>query len=200
MVRAVVFDLGKVLASGEGVIEEPSNLLNVDEDDFAALYWAGRLAYDEGATDREYWGTILEGLGLPAPSETIQHLAALDVTLWLQLRPAAHQLLIDCRAAGRLVAVLSNSPFSIDSGLLGAPFADDVDAWFMSAAMGVTKPHPAAYYRVTEVLDLDPGDIAFIDDRSENVEGAKAVGWQAHLWESDADSRAWLVEIGALPS
>lgn len=199
MVRAVVFDLGVVLASGEGAVAEPSRFLNVSEEDFAALYWAGREAYDMGATDGEYWGAVLEGLGLPAHAETIQHLAALDAHLWLQLRPAAHQLLIDCRAAGRVVAVLSNASSAIDSALLGASFAADADAWFISAAMGVSKPHPAAYARVTEVLDHDPADIAFIDDRIENVEGAEAAGWQAHLWESDADSRAWLVAMGALP-
>lgn len=199
MVRAVVFDLGEVLASGDGIITEPARFLDVSEVDFAELYWADRHAYDEGATDREYWGPILEGLGLPARAETIQHLAALDVSLWLQLRPSAHQLLLDCRAAGRLVAVLSNASFAIDSGLLRAPFAHDADAWFVSAAMGVTKPHRAAYERVTEVLDVNPANIAFIDDRPENIAGAEASGWQAHLWKSDADSRAWLVEIGALP-
>lgn len=120
------------------------------------------------------------------------------MSLWLQLRPDARQLLHDVRAAGRMLAVLSNSPFSIDMGLLGADFADDVDYWFVSASMGVLKPNAAAYDRVTEVLDLDPADIAFIDDRSENVEGAERAGWQAHVWVSDADSRAWLESLGVL--
>jgi FMN phosphatase YigB (HAD superfamily) len=38
--------------------------------------------------------------------------------------------------------------------------------------------------------------VAFIDDRLPNVEGAFAFGWQAHLWQSDADSLAWLNSLG----
>ena len=54
MIRTVVFDFGKVLASGEGVIEEAAALLGVPEQDYARVYWAGRTAYDAGCTDAEY--------------------------------------------------------------------------------------------------------------------------------------------------
>ena len=64
--------------------------------------------------------------------------------------------------------------------------------------MGVMKPDLATYLRVGEVLDLEAYEIAFIDDRPENVAGAERAGWAAHLWSSDADSRAWLKSIGAL--
>lgn len=47
-------------------------------------------------------------------------------------------------------------------------------------------------------LELEPGEIAFIDDKQANVDGALAVGWHAHLWVSDADTRAWLETLGVL--
>lgn len=198
MIRAVVFDLGQVLASGEGVYSEPARLLGVDAARFEQLYWTGRRAYDSGGEDAAYWGPILTALGRPAAPETIRQLARLDADLWLRLRPEARRLLLDVRAAGRLTAVLSNAPFPLDQGLVDADFADDVDYWFVSSSMGVTKPDPAAYERVTEVLELPEADIAFVDDRPANVAGAEAAGWWAHLWRSDADTRAWLVELGVL--
>lgn len=198
MIRAVVFDLGQVLASGDGVLSEPARLLGVDEDAFAALYWRDREAYDAGASDAAYWGPILTGLGKPPAIETIQQLARLDAELWLRIRPQARALLADTRAAGVAVAVLSNAPFNLDVGLLDADFRDDADAFFVSASMGVGKPHRAAYARVTEVLDVEPHQIAFIDDRPANVAGAERAGWAAHLWVSDDDTRAWLTEIGVL--
>ena len=73
--------------------------------------------------------------------------------------------------------MLSNAPFPLDQGLVDADFADDVDYWFVSSSMGVTKPDPAAYERVTEVLELPEADIAFVDDRPANVAGAEAAGW-----------------------
>lgn len=198
MIRAVVFDLGGVLASGEGVTSEPARLLGVDEERFADLYWAGRRAYDAGASDREYWTPILEGVGKPAAVETVQQLARLDADLWLRIRPEARRLVADVREAGRTVAVLSNAPFNLDHALPDSDFADAADYWFISASMGVLKPDLATYLRATEVIDLAPYEIAFIDDVPDNVAGAERAGWVAHLWVSDADTRAWLQEIDVL--
>lgn len=200
MIRAVVFDLGGVLASGEGVTSEPARLLGVPEEAFAELYWSLRTDYDAGFSDAEYWGPLLTGLGKPAAVETIQQLAKLDADLWLRLLPDARRLVADVRAAGSTVAVLSNAPFNLDNALVEADLADEVDHCFVSAAMGVAKPDRAAYARVTEVLEVEPGEIAFLDDKQHNVEGAERAGWVAHVWTSVTDGRAWLTSIGVLPA
>ncbi len=199
MIRAVVFDLGGVLASGEGVTTEPARLLGVPEDAYAAFYWAGRPAYDAGASDAEYWGPILTGLGKPAAVETIQQLAKLDADLWLRLDPAPRRLLADLRQAGVTLAVLSNAPFNLDVGLVDADFADEVDHWFVSASMGVGKPDRVAFARVVEVLELEPRQVAFFDDTQVNIEGAERAGLMAHRWVSASEARDWLAFLGVLP-
>ena len=108
------------------------------------------------------------------------------------------QIVQDVRAAGRLVAIVSNAPAVMDAAFFEAPYAEDADYWFVSAAMGITKPNPAVYERVTEVLEVEPSEIAFVDDRQPNVDAADAFGWVAHTWVSDADTRAWLVDLGVL--
>lgn len=198
MIRAVVLDLGGVLASGEGVTAEPAALLGVPEEEFSRLYWEGRTDYDLGLPDSAYWGPLLEALGKPAAVETVQQLAKLDADLWLRLLPEPRQLLADLRAAGMTTAVLSNAPFNLDMGLIEADFADEADYWFVSAAMGVAKPEKAAFHRVTEVLELAPGEIAFLDDKDHNVEAAERYGWRAHQWTSSDDARAWLASLGVL--
>lgn len=198
MIRAVVFDLGQVLSSPETLFTAPAELLGVDPDAFESLYWEGRSDYDAGGSDSDYWGPILTKLGKPAALETVQQLAALDARMWLGVRPAALQILRDVRAAEREVAVLTNSPTALDLSLLKSPVAEEADYWFVSASMGVMKPSKAAFYRVTEVLELEPAQIAFIDDRQPNVAAAEAFGWKAHLFSDDADTRAWLVTLGVL--
>ncbi|HHU39414.1 MAG TPA: HAD-IA family hydrolase [Propionibacterium sp.] len=198
MIRAVVLDLGGVLASGEGVTSEPAKLLGVPEEEFAQHYWDLRTDYDAGASDSEYWTPILTAVGKPAAVETIQQLAKLDADLWLRLRPAARRTVADLRAEGITTAVLTNAPFNLDAGLLNADFADEVDYWFISAAMGVGKPDKAAFARVTEVLELAPAEIAFVDDKLHNVEAAERFGWLAHQWTSDATTREWLANQGLL--
>lgn len=198
MIRAVVFDLGGVLASGQGVTTEPAKLLGVPEADFAQHYWDLRTDYDAGASDSEYWGPLLTALGKPAAVETIQQLAKLDADLWLRLDPGPRGLLAELRASGVTVAVLSNAPFNLDQALLDADFADEVDYWFVSASMGVGKPDRRAFERVTEVLDVAAAEIAFLDDKQHNVDGAERAGWQAHVWVGEAEARAWLASLGLL--
>lgn len=198
MIRAVVFDLGGVLASGDGVTAEPARLLGVPEDAFADLYWSGRTDYDAGQSDSGYWAPILTALGKPAAVETVQQLAKLDADLWLRLRPHARRTLAEVRTAGLTTAVLTNAPFNLDMGLVDAEFAGEADYWFVSASMGVAKPSQAAFARVTEVLEVEPAEIAFVDDKQHNVEAAERAGWVAHQWTSDTTTRDWLVSIGAL--
>jgi putative hydrolase of the HAD superfamily len=69
-----------------------------------------------------------------------------------------------------------------------------LDACFYSNELGLRKPDPAAYLHVSRALDLPPGDIVFFDDSRENVEGAIAVGMQAHHVQGFADLARLLEE------
>ncbi len=69
---------------------------------------------------------------------------------------------------------------------------------YVSALIGSAKPKRAIYDHAAADLGVPPAAIAFVDDRPENVEGALAAGWTAHLWQDDADTRAWLTELGVL--
>lgn len=193
MIRCVVFDFGQVLSSPPGLYTDPARRLGVDPAAYEAAYWVGRTEYDRGGSDAAYWTPLLRSLGRPATPEMVRELAALDAAAWVDgVRPAALQLVRDVRAAGRLVAVCSNAPFSLDLALADADYAGEVDYWFVSASMGVTKPDPAVYDRVEEVTEVAPAELAFVDDRPANVHAAREAGWQAHLFVDDAATRAWL--------
>jgi HAD superfamily hydrolase (TIGR01509 family) len=45
--------------------------------------------------------------------------------------------------------------------------------------VGIAKPSPQAYLRALALLDVAPADTLFIDDRDENVSGARAAGLDA---------------------
>lgn len=198
MISCVVFDLGEVLSSPDTLYSEPARVLGVDPVAFEEAYWADRRAYDEGGSDADYWGPVLKAVGKNPTPELIRLLAVEDARRWTVLRPEAHRLLKDVKATGVTVAVLSNAPFALDMALAEQDYADDADFWFVSASMGVTKPNPAAFWRVQDVVEVPPDQIAFLDDRPANVHAARSAGWQAHLFVDDADSRAWLEELGVL--
>ncbi len=198
MIRAVVFDLGQVLASPPDIHSHPAGLLGVATDDFAAGYWEGRRDYDEGATDDAYWGPMLVRLGLPASAENVALLATTDATIWTRIRPSAEQLLADTKASGRLTGLLSNAPRVLGEAIEAAPWRRHFDRVYVSALIGAAKPRQEIYRHAAADLGVAPAEIAFIDDRPENVDGALAAGWQAHLWVDDDDTRAWLAGFGVL--
>ncbi|WP_306119592.1 MULTISPECIES: HAD family phosphatase [unclassified Roseitalea] len=79
---------------------------------------------------------------------------------------------------------------------------------FLTAGRGVTvsgrvkliKPEREIFALHTATFDLDPEATLFIDDSAVNVEGARAFGWQAVLFEGADKLRADLARHGVLPA
>lgn len=198
MIKAVVFDLGEVLSSPPSLLPALAAHIGTTEEELRQHYWTGRPEYDAGAPDANYWGPLLEALGSDHDAHLIAELAYLDADIWSNLRPSAWQLLRDCRGAGVVVAILSNSPHAMQAAAEETVWRADVDHLYISATLGAMKPQPEMYARVQTDLGLDPGEIAFIDDKPANVEAALSAGWFAHVWESDSNTRTWLESLGVL--
>lgn len=54
----------------------------------------------------------------------------------------------------------------------------------VSGDLGLLKPERAIYEHHVEAFDLDPSATLFFDDTMDNVEGARAAGWQAEHFTS----------------
>lgn len=61
---------------------------------------------------------------------------------------------------------------------------DKVDQMIISAEEGLAKPDPRIYKLASKRISLEPTEIVFIDDKQENVDGAKQVGMQAITFSS----------------
>ncbi|QGQ18281.1 HAD-IA family hydrolase [Cellulomonas sp. JZ18] len=90
------------------------------------------------------------------------------------------------------VALLSNAHDCLRADLAG----HGVDHLFAhvvcSAEVGVAKPDPAIYAVAAEAVGERPEDCAFVDDRPENVDAARAVGMRAHLFRDVGTCAAFL--------
>ena len=53
------------------------------------------------------------------------------------------------------------------------------DYVFLSYEMGLRKPDIKIYEKVQKMLPFKPNDILFIDDRKDNIDTAKTMGWNA---------------------
>ncbi len=67
---------------------------------------------------------------------------------------------------------------------------------FFSCELGVRKPERGYYEQVAARLGRQ--DIAFIDDRSENLVVPASLGWKCHKFRDAATLAAWLESLGCL--
>lgn len=105
--------------------------------------------------------------------------------------PGVHAIVEALDANGVPLFAITN--FSAD---FWPPFRAREDAFFrrfrdivVSGEEKLLKPDPAIYYRALDRFGLKAAEALFIDDRLINVEGAEAVGMQAHLFTGADDLR-----------
>lgn len=68
-----------------------------------------------------------------------------------------------------------------------------------SGRLGLLKPAPESYRACLRLLDADAKTTLFVDDRAENVEGARAAGLDALLHVDYPSLRAALIDRGLNP-
>lgn len=194
----MVLDIGGVLSAPEGGVPELAAHLGLDEGVFAAAFWRHRDDYDRGGALLDYWSRVGTDLGLELSAADAHRLDDLDARRWGTPAPASAALLADVLATGTTVAILSNAPASMAAVVRGSSWSSGVHRAVFSCDLGVAKPAPAAYRAVEEALGRPGSDLVFFDDRPVNVEGARARGWDAHLWVGAPRAREVLAGLGVL--
>ena len=96
------------------------------------------------------------------------------------------------------VGLLTNATdrLAADLGRLG--LLEELDAVINSSELGVAKPDPEVFRLACRLVDATPEECLFVDDRSENIDAARAIGLEAHLF-SDAAALAELLGTCAVP-
>ena len=63
-----------------------------------------------------------------------------------------------------------------------------------SHLLGLAKPDPAIFRRFEELTDRHGNEILFFDDRSDNINATRALGWHAEQINPEADTAAQIAE------
>jgi 2-haloacid dehalogenase len=200
-ISAVVFDVGNVLYGWD----PDSFLVRQIADD------AARLRFVE-ETDLYGWHESLDG-GRPYAeaaaelNEKFPHYAEV-IAAWSDRFgetitgpvPGTHEIVAELDARGVPLFAITN--FSAD---FWPPFHAGEKAFFgrfrdivVSGEVKLLKPDPAIYWLALDRFRLKPAEALLVDDRAINVEGALAIGMQAHLFTGADDLRARLESEGLL--
>jgi putative hydrolase of the HAD superfamily len=116
------------------------------------------------------------------------------------VRPEAVAAMRAARALGCRIGVLTNdlTLFHDDEWIARIRVLTEVDAVIDGARLGVRKPDPAAYHAALERLGVTAAETVFADDQPINVDGARAVGIPAILFDVARPAQSYAGAIALL--
>ena len=152
---------------------------------------------------RTYWKTIARDTGISLTPEQISALIEQDVLLWASLNPVMLDWVVRVQAAGLKTAILSNMGEDLLAHMRqNFRWLDAFDHHTWSCELNIVKPEAAIYEHTLAAVGVQPEEALFIDDRAENIEGAKKAGLHALLFRDEGTLQADLQQAGwasALP-
>jgi putative hydrolase of the HAD superfamily len=182
--KAIIFDYGNVLCQPQHAAEiaAMAAVLDLPRDRFEKIYWRYRLAYDEGKLDPvEYWSHFVR----VTPAQ-IEQLNRLDSRSWTYPDPVMPYWARQLRETGFRIALLSNMPFTVRDAVLACQWLPEFDQRTFSCELRISKPSPEIYEHCLRGMGVAAEDALFLDDRLDNVQGARAVGIHGILFMSAA--------------
>lgn len=180
-VKAVIFDLGRVLVridpSGEKFVRLMESMGILPAETFEKFFYAAevRQLMTGGIDPREFYHLALERFGLTISFEEF-------VEGWCDLFhpvPAMREIFRETAMRYRVGLLSDTDPMHWSRILELMPWLGDIDRPTLSFEVGYLKPHPKMYAAAAANCGCEMGECLFIDDRLENVDGARYSGMPA---------------------
>jgi len=191
-IEAVVLDLdGVVRHFGPGNVAEVEARHGLAEGALMAAAFEPSLLEQviTGQISRAEWGRRV-GVVLGSPAAAADWQADQGRIDWDMMA-----LVDQLRAAGFVVAVLTNGTDTIAEEMQTLGVDDRFDAIFNSALIGYAKPDRRAFEYVSQALGVSPSAIFFTDDSPSKLAGAIEIGMHARTFEGIDTFRLHLAEL-----
>jgi FMN phosphatase YigB (HAD superfamily) len=193
----VVFDLGKVLVDFDYSIAARKVAARSNKSllDLASLLSSSSLIvqYECGQVTRcEFFEKICAAVGFQGD---LAEFGGYFADIFTEIPPMI-ALHADLRRRGIATYIFSNTnDLAIEHIERNFPFFKNFDGYIYSCEVGAMKPDAKIYAAMERLCGRSGTDIVYLDDRSENVAGGIAHGWQAFLHETPEKTRAFLEKI-----
>ncbi len=198
--RAVIFDYGMVLTEPANALAHQLmlGLTRLDAAAFEHAYWLHRPAYDRGTLHGlTYWQALARTANIMLEPVVIAQLIELDIRMWTDLNPTMMRWVEQLHAADLRTAILSNMSADVLAHMrANFDWLRRFDQLTWSCELDMLKPEPGIYRHTLERLGVRAEEALFLDDREENIEGARAVGLHALVFRTVAQLRDDLTRAG----
>ena len=181
IIDAVLFDYGQVLSRGPNAEawERMRRTIGGDTEVFHKAYWGPRHDYDRGAlTGTAYWNDVARKAGHPGLKDAeLDELYQADVDLWTDLNEPMVAWAKELQQRGIRTGILSNIGDRMETGIREKfDWIGEFHHCTWSHRLTMAKPERAIYDHAAAGLGTAPEHILFIDDREENLHGARRAG------------------------
>jgi putative hydrolase of the HAD superfamily len=183
-INAVIFDWGGVLIDdpAPALFKYCANAFGVDVERYIAAFDICINDFQTGAvTEQQFWANMAKQLNAAAPK---------SASLWTEAFMAAYKprqemvtLVSNLRKAGCKTAILSNTEMPVVK-IIDKQICDYMDVTVLSCLEGLAKPGREIYDLTLNRLGVQAGQAIFIDDKPENIEGAKQAGLKTILFKN----------------
>ena len=180
--NAFLFDLGNVIAYFDftpflDAIKARST--NPDAD-FLKLIGSEKIALENGTMDSDtFVSQAIEHTGYQGTREEF-------ITAWQDIF-SPNQAMIDSANAIAdqypIYALSNTNGLHMDHLLATFPIFDRFSGAIYSHDVVMEKPHAEIYHLATERFDLTPSQTIYIDDRPENADAGRALGFITHQYD-----------------
>ena len=200
MVKAVVFDLGKVLVDFDYRIAlrriAARSKMTPEELGRYVMQSPLMLDYETGLlTSQEFYETVRAGTGFEGGFEEFGNLFG-DIFAPIESMVQLHASL---RQRGHPTYIFSNTnELAVRHIRRNFPFFTNFDGYILSYEHRAMKPDAKLYEVVERQSGRRGADVLYLDDRPENTEAGTARGWQVILHESPEKTTAALKGFGLL--
>lgn len=200
MVKAVIFDLGKVLVDFDYTIA----LTKIAARSRMSLLELGRwvtqsplmMEYETGLmTSEQLFNTVCSACGFAGDFEEF---ATCFGDIFTPIEPMV-ELHAALRRHGLPTYIFSNTnDLAIRHIQRNFPFFANFDGYILSYEHRAMKPGAKLYEAVERAARRTGAELLYVDDRPENIEAGAARGWQVILQEDPAKTRAAVEQLGLL--
>jgi putative hydrolase of the HAD superfamily len=181
-IEAIIFDWGGVLIDDPrpALMRYCAKALGVSEKDYLVAHWKFAADFIKGLISEDvFWARVCGELNKPRPK--VQSLWGDTFRAAYSPMPQVFAMVSRLRNSGYKTALLSNTEVPAVE-FFGELQYDMFDVAVFSCAEGMAKPDRKIYEITVARLDCQSGQAVFIDDRPENINGAKETGLSTILF------------------
>jgi putative hydrolase of the HAD superfamily len=196
MITTIIFDLGETYINGVLGLEkrlEPI-LGKAAAQIYAEMQGENLVSLFKGEiSEEEYWRRAIEKNSWKTDIPTLKKLLREN---FIEIK-GTREIIEALKAKGFRLGLLSiHTKEWIEYCEHKYGYLELFDATEYSFEIGVLKPDKRAYQRIMKKLGVNPEECVFIDDNSNNLRAAEALGIRTVLFESPKQLRSGLASLG----